>query len=237
MLFTLVALLPGTPFIKLLSIKTGTEDPASAPIQSVIKVRQGSPVTLKCEVIGMPSPIAYWNRNGHPMTIFGTTTHTMPPSSNVVELMANDGRPSVETAITIATLSLPCASAGDAGVYQCVGDNGSGKIIGETRLVIEGKPNYQLHKSGVYRCACTEPEQPAAPQCQSDGQGLEVPPTIYMYTDMRMEYVGNDAQLNCRAEGRPMPIITWQDADGAPVRGGRNYTVSDAQVPVCHVTM
>lgn len=57
----------------------------------------------------------------------------------------------------------------------------------------------------------------------------EAPPVITMATDMRMEYSGNDVQLNCRVEGRPMPNVEWF-LEGVLVQNGGNYTVCTVEV-------
>lgn len=81
----------------------------------------------------MPVPVAYWSRNNRPVS------DNAPPANNVAELIANSGKPTLETAINVAKLSLDCVTARDAGAYQCVGDNGVGTERAEINIVVEGK--------------------------------------------------------------------------------------------------
>lgn len=119
----LSALLPGTPFIKHLA-----QD--SSP--KIVRARLGNSLVLTCHMIGMPTPVAYWTKNGR-----AVSSMLMTPSNNVVELMNNEGRPTLETTVTIARLSFGCLSEADVGVYQCIGDNGVSKMITETKIVPE----------------------------------------------------------------------------------------------------
>jgi len=55
------------------------------------------------------------------------------------------------------------------------------------------------------------------------------PPSIYTWTESRLELNGAAAQLTCRARGHPTPLVSWLDADENPVTDETpGFTVSFA---------
>lgn len=96
---------------------------------------------MQCEVLGMPSPVAYWTKNG--ILVSPTDQNGRDPSevrqlSNFVDMVTNNGRPTLEHAVTLAKLKLTCVTPSDAGLYECNGDNGVEKMVAYTKVIVEG---------------------------------------------------------------------------------------------------
>uniref|UniRef100_A0A1I7USJ0 Immunoglobulin domain protein n=1 Tax=Caenorhabditis tropicalis TaxID=1561998 RepID=A0A1I7USJ0_9PELO len=127
----------------------------------------GETIVLRCEILSIPSAVVYWQKDGK--LIQGDT------NLNLYEKMANVGKKIVESGIVSSTLSIPCASHKDAGVYKCIAANGHKTIETTTVLEIEGDDK----------------------QCPSTHH---TPPRITLQSESRFEMAGNTATLLCRAD-------------------------------------
>ncbi len=93
----------------------------------------GEKFELRCEAFGQPAPVVYWIRNGKPLGVDKET-----PDTNWLEKLQNLGIRTYQIGNTVAIHQIPCATAGDVGVYTCVADNGHQKLKRDVELVVEG---------------------------------------------------------------------------------------------------
>lgn len=84
---------------------------------ATVSVRQGEPAQLNARAVGMPEPRITWQKDGIPIG----------PSGNV-NIFIDGGA---------TTLDISCASAADAGWYQCTAQNVAGSTATRARFYVE----------------------------------------------------------------------------------------------------
>lgn len=113
---------------------------------------------------------------------------------------------------TRSRLYIDCAQALDAGVYTCVAENAYSRVSAESnvKVVHEKTPETEVDNS-VALCMTKK----------SYGS----PARIHMWTRTRLELIGSEVRLFCRASGSPQPTLSWVGPDDTPLTTSQKYTV------------
>lgn len=162
--------------------------------ESTKAVKGGTDVDLHCSATGVPPPTIRWFKDG---VALGVPTAHLDEAriGNEVEQVANDGVPTMQTATTKSTLTIPCVAKDSAGVYTCQASNG---------ILTSLRRNLTLDvEAGWSGTSC-----PKSRRSESLMEGGEAA-RIQMWTDFRIERDDAMAQLFCRATGTPTPTIRW----------------------------
>jgi hypothetical protein len=146
----------------------------------LLEARQYSEVKLVCSATGNPAPRVTWRKDGHPLMQGQSTSFA---SSSFA-----DDLTSLPLGETKSKLVLPCIDAPDAGLYECIVNNGQNKMSVKTQVNVDSF-------SGGVKC--------------SRGRG---PPSISQWMGTAMQVMGTDARLICSADSATS--LEWRGPDG-----------------------
>ncbi|XP_023559166.1 papilin isoform X2 [Octodon degus] len=179
----------------------------------------GQPVQLFCPRDASLGPQAGWQKDGQPIS---SSRHQLQPDRSLV---------------------ISPVRAEDAGVYSCGGHRAG-----------RDSQKIQLRITGSGQAAPPDTEQRHLPRTRNRVQGSgrdaggpgAVPspqprPTTRLRLDRTQPHVvdaspGQRAQLSCRADGFPPPVIEWQ-RNGQPLSSPRFQTQPDGSLAISRVTV
>uniref|UniRef100_A0A8C8M5M0 Hemicentin 2 n=1 Tax=Oncorhynchus tshawytscha TaxID=74940 RepID=A0A8C8M5M0_ONCTS len=177
------------------------------PLNLTVTLKQ--PLTLGCDVIGIPSPTITWTKDG---------------------VLSKDGDPHVEFHEQGQVMKVKAVRLRDQGLYQCLASNSAGTQMRQFRLTVQGTQilQYTLTKFpfSLLTLLLSPPVFPAPPTIRGPSETSEVSVVL-----------GFPTVLPCDVEGSPMPSITWLK-DNQPIvssaqltytRGGQALRLGAAQ--------
>jgi hypothetical protein len=195
----------------------------------MVKAMTGGELVLDCEVAGAPPPTIHWLHNGHRI-VQGVDRDVLDDeasyesssysrlSDSADAAAAGGSRSSLLFSTTKSRLHVDCVKPVDAGVYSCVAETPSNRIV--TRTIVEVvSSNVKQHKRRIFgnnvlpfmHLGVIGGPSTCANKHSAADNGT--PARVYMWTVNRIEMEGSDVQLYCRAAGSPQPQITWYDVD------------------------
>ncbi|XP_061180459.1 zwei Ig domain protein zig-4-like [Saccostrea echinata] len=157
-------------------------------------------IVLTCKVGGM-EPTIHWLKNG--ARIQQGSGHDYRDDQTQYE----DNGSFFGKSFTTSKLYLDCVDDEDEDVYTCVGETPTSRISQDTSLVLERSVDEFLNVA----------EDAAGDFSSRKCIERDIEARIYQWTSLRIETMGESAQLYCRAEGSPAPQISWLDKNGQEI--------------------
>lgn len=180
-----------------LYFKTGTALPATT---------EGSAhdnIVLECQTGGQAASI-HWLKDHHRIQQ-GPSRDYQNDELLVEEILNENGGSLIGRAFTKAKLYLDCLSPEDVGKYTCVAETTTKRISQSTEMSIGGRYSSEEHE----KCIVEKSISSEAAR-------------IYLWTSHRLEVSGESVQLMCRAQGSPIPTVTWFTPRGKKIEHPTN---------------
>lgn len=157
-------------------------------------------IVLTCKV-GGTEPTIHWLKNG--IRIQQGSGHDYRDDQTQFE----DNGSAFGKSFTTSKLFLDCVDDEDEDVYTCVGQTPTSRISQDTNLVLKRSVDDFLNV----------PEDGNGEFSSRKCLERDTEARIYQFTTLRMETMGEPAQLYCRAEGSPAPQVSWVDKHGQEI--------------------